>query len=174
MKTLRITLFAALVAAFFTGCVGPEGPAGTNGTNGYDGAPGVTGTNAVFASNPSDWSPAVASGYNFLIAGYNVSIITQDAINTGVVMVYFESGSGTWSPLPYTYPLSASNEQTLSFNYSLGLLTLQMQNSDNTVPVAPSSATNYNVVVIPTSVIKQHPGFNFKDYAMVKQLMNIK
>jgi len=173
MKTLRITLFAAAiaVASLFTGCGGATGPAGPQGDQGPS---GVTGQNAIFTSSPADWQPSTSgSGTNFLLASYTVNIITQDAINTGVVMVYYQASTGVWAPLPYTYPISTSStvEQTLTFNYSIGQLTLQMQNSDNSVPAGPNASYNYNVVVIPTSLLKQHPGTDLKDYSAVKQLM---
>lgn len=176
MKTLRITLFGAAIAlaASFSSCGGAQGPIGETGPQGPS---GVTGYSAAFISNSTDWAPPAvppASGANFLLAGYNVNILSQDAINTGVVMVYFEAGTGVWAPLPYTYPISTSSTvvQTLTFNYQVGLLTLQMQNSDNSPPSAPlAPTTNYNVVVIPTSVLKQHPGTNLKDYNAVSQLM---
>jgi hypothetical protein len=170
MKTLRITLFAALVAAFFTGCVGPEGPQGPAGYNGANGAPGVNGSYSTGVSNPTDWS--ASSG--FLIAGYNVSIIDSYADANGVVMVYFQTsgmGATQWAPLPDTYPVGAA-EQTFTFNYDVGLVTLQLQNSDGSTPTAPP-AFNFKVVVIPTAILKQHPGFNVKDYSMVKQLLRI-
>ena len=171
MKTLRITLFAAAIAmaTMFAGCGGAQGPQGDQGPQGPS---GVTGTNAAFISNPSDWTGVTTgSGFNYLLASYNVNIITQDAINTGVIMVYFEASTGVWAPLSYTYPISGSVEQTLTFNYQVGQLTLQIQNSDNSMPSAPAAAYNYNIVVIPTSLIKQHPGINLNDYNTVKQLM---
>ncbi len=176
MKTLRITLFAALVAAFFTGCVGPEGPTGPQGPAGYDGlngtngAPGVNGSYQTGISNPADWS---VSG-SFLIAGYNVAVVTANADANGVVMVYFQTsgmGATQWAPLPDTYPVGAA-EQTFTFNYDVGVVTLQLQNSDGTTPAAPPTF-NFKVVVIPTAILKQHPGFNVKDYSMVKQLLRI-
>jgi hypothetical protein len=171
MKTLRITLFAAAIAmtTMFAGCGGAQGPQGDQGPQGPS---GVTGTNAAFISNTSDWAgTTTGSGFNYMLASYTMPIITQDAINTGVVMVYFEATTGVWAPLAYTYPISGSVEQTLTFNYAVGILTLQIQNSDNSMPLAPASAYNYNCVVIPTSLIKQHPGINLKDYNTVKQLM---
>ena len=171
MKTLRITLFAAAIAmaTMFAGCGGAQGPQGEQGPQGPS---GVTGTNAVFPSNPADWQDIVTgSGFNYALATYSVPILTQDAINTGVVMVYFQASTGVWAPLSYTYPIATNVEQTLTFNYQVGQLTLQIQNSDNSVPAAPATTYDYNVVVIPTSVIKQHPGVNLKDYNTVKQLM---
>lgn len=173
MKTLRVTLFAAAIAAttLFAGCGGATGPQGATGPEGPQGPSGVTGVNASFTSNNGDWTATSASGYNYLLAGYTVNILTQDAINTGVVAVYFEATTGVWSPLPYTYPIGSGVEQTLTYNYAVNTLNLQMQNSDNSVPVAPSNPTIYNVVVIPTSVMKRHPGLNIKDYNAVTQVL---
>lgn len=173
MKTLKFTLAAVLIAAMFTACTkeGPVGPAGPAGATGPQGPSGVTGTYATFPSNPSDWSP---SG-SFLIAGYNATIIDQYVDANGVVMAYFQTsamGTNQWAPLPDTYPISNTVEQTLTYNYDINTFTLQMQNSDGTVPAAPAAFT-VKVVVIPTAVIKQHPNTNWKDYNVVKQIMNL-
>jgi hypothetical protein len=169
MKTLRVTLFAAALAVFFTGCVGPDGAQGPQGPQGPQ---GVNGNYSTGVSSPSDWS---ASG-TFLIAGYTVPIIDQYADANGVIMVYFQTssmGSTQWAPLPDTYPISSTVQQTFTFNYDINTVTLQMQNSDNSIPTVPA-AFNFKVVVIPTSVIKRHPGLNVKDYNMVSQLLNMK
>ncbi|HXP51811.1 MAG TPA: hypothetical protein VN922_17780 [Bacteroidia bacterium] len=166
MKTLRITLFTAALALFFTGCVGPEGQQGPPGPQ------GINGSYVVGTSSPADWQP---SG-SFLIASYTTSAISSNAVANGVIMVYFQTssmGSTQWAPLPDTYPLSSTVEQTFTFNYDVNTITLQMQNSDGSIPNAPA-AFNFKVVVIPTAVLKQHPGLNVKDYSMVSQLLNIK
>ena len=80
-------------------------------------------------------------------------------------------GSTQWAPLPDTYPVG-STEQSFTFNYDIGVVTLQIQNADGTIPTAPPTF-NFKVVVIPTAILKQHPGFNVKDYSMVKQLLRI-
>ena len=184
MKTLRITLFTAVVAlaaAVFTGCGGATGPAGPAGTDGIDGATGpqgpsgVTGTAFSFTVNNADWVASSASGYNFDIASYqNGSIgtyLTSNNIATGVVAVYFQTVSGgSWVPLSDTYPIATGVEQTMTYNYNVNSLTLQVQNSDNSVPVAPPSFT-INVVIIPTSLMKRHPGLNTKDYYEVMQVI---
>jgi hypothetical protein len=144
------------------------GPAGYNGANG---APGVNGSYQTGVSVPGNWT---VSG-SFIIAGYNATIIDAAADANGVVMVYFQTssmGSTQWAPLPDTYPVGSA-EQTFTFNYDIGVVTLQIQNSDGTIPTAPPTF-NFKVVVIPTAILKQHPGFNVKDYNMVKQLMKIK
>jgi hypothetical protein len=174
MKTLRITLAAAVIAALFTGCggaAGPEGPAGPTGAQGYQGVSGVTGTYAVGASNPADWQ---VSG-SFIYASYSVSIITANADANGVIAVYFQTAAQTatdWAPLPDTYP-SGGTETTLTYNYDIGTLVLQMQNANGVIPATPA-AFNFKVVVIPTAVIKQHPGLNTKDYREVMQMLNLR
>ena len=177
MKTLRITLFTAVVAlaaTLFTGCGGADGPAGATGPTGPYGQPGDYFT---FTSNTADWSPSVGSdGFNYEIAGYqngNIGTdLTASSIATGVVAVYFQTSSpnGPWVPLPATYPIGVGVEQTLTFNYNVNSLVLQIQNSDNSAPASPNPF-NVNVVVIPTAVIKQHPGLNTKDYYEVMQVL---
>jgi hypothetical protein len=172
MKTLRLTLAGVALAAMFTGCVGPAGPEGPQGNDGAQGPAGVNGSYATSTSNPSDWTVSGA----FLIAGYNVSIVDANADANGVIMVYFQTSSMSatqWAPLPDTYPISGTVEQTFTFNYDVGIVTLQLQNSDGSTPSAPA-AFNFKVVVIPTSVLKQHPGLNTKDYEEVRQVMNLK
>ncbi|MGP8216742.1 MAG: hypothetical protein ACLQQ4_14350 [Bacteroidia bacterium] len=184
MKTLRITLFTAIVAAFFAGCAGPEGPEGPQGLQGQQGPAGtsaVTGANESSTCVPGDWSADTVSSTVYLVAGFNVPIITYSVVDSGagVVMVYFQSSSGSWAPLPFSGPVRSTSSvvQTTTFSYdyntvsNVGQLLLQIQNSNNTLPAAPATF-NFNVVVIPTSVIKKHPGFNFNDYNMVKQLLS--
>lgn len=171
MKTLKFTLAAVLVAAMFTACVGPKGDPGVPGATGPQGPSGVTGSYATFTSNTSDWSPS--GGY--LIAGYNAPLIDQYVVANGVVMAYFQTSGMTstqWAPLPDTYPIGGGVEQTFTFNYTVSTFTMQLQNSDGTVPAAPA-AFNVKVVVIPTAVIKQHPNANWKDYNVVKQIMHL-
>jgi len=169
MKTLRITLLttvAALFATLFTGCGGAAGPAGAAGPTGPQGPYGLAGSAYAGTSNPGDWT----ASSSFMIATYPIPAIDANAVANAVVVVYFESTAGNWAPLAYTYPLGGGVEQTLSFNYIVGYVTLQLQNSDGSLPAAPV-AFNFKVVVIPTAVIKQHPGLNTKDYYEVMQVM---
>ena len=178
MKTLRITLLmavAALFATLFTGCGGPAGPAGATGPTGPVGPYGQPGSYFSFTVNTSDWGASSAGGYNFNIAAYqNGSIgtdLTASSIASSVVAVYFQTQTnGPWVPLSDTYPIAIGVEQTMTYNYNVNSLILQIQNSDNSVPAAPA-AFNINVVVIPTAVIKQHPGLNTGDYYAVMQVL---
>ncbi len=168
MKTLRISLAAALFAALFTGCGGAQGPAGPQGDQGPS---GVTGNYTVGTTNINNW---LTSG-SFIYESFNVSIIDNYVDANGIVAVYFQTAAQTatdWAPLPDTYP-SGSTETTLTYNYDIGTLTLQMQNADGSTPAAPANF-NFKVVVIPTAVIKQHPGLNTKDYHEVMQVLNLR
>jgi hypothetical protein len=169
MKTLKISLFVVSIAVIFAGCVGPEGPQGPQGPS------GVTGTYGTDISNPADWQASISAPDTFLVAGYNVTFIDQYADANGVIMVYYQTSSMSstqWSPLPDTYPISPTVQQTFTFTYDIGNVTLQLENSNGSKPATPP-AFNFKVVVIPTAVIKQHPGLNIKDYQMVSQVLRL-
>jgi len=176
MKTLRITLLMAAVAlstTLFSGCGGATGPAGATGPTGPYGQPGDY---FSFTVNQTDWSQSTTgTGYNFQIAAYSGGSVANDltasSIASGVVAVYFQTvASGPWVPLSDTYPIAVGVEQTMTYNYNVNSLILQIQNSDNSIPAAPT-AFNINVVIIPTAIIKQHPGLNTGDYTEVMQVL---
>jgi hypothetical protein len=181
MKTLRFLLGMAMVAITFSleQCAkGDPGAPGSQGPTGLTGAPGVNGSVLLFTSNVADWMPTPVSGYNFDIAAYTDTAINANAAANGVVAVYIQSGS-SWVPLPYTYPYQVGGPatQTMTYNYSAYTsgpnLALQTQNSDNTTTnLQPLAAFNVKVVVIPTAIMKQHPGLNPRDYASVMQALN--
>jgi len=180
MKTLRLLLGMALIAVTFSleQCAkGDPGAPGATGATGPQGPSGVTGTSASFTSNVADWGLTAAGGYNFGLAAYTASLIDANAVANGVVAVYIQAGS-SWVPLPFSYPYSSSVNatQTMTYTYNsnaTGNLVLQTQNSDNTTTnLIPLAAFNVKVVVIPTAIMKQHPGLNTRDYASVMQVLN--
>ena len=170
MKVLRTALLTIITASVFTACEqipGPQGPVGLQGN------PGVTGTSAFYNVPYYSWVP----DSTIMLKSRNDTalIVTQNAINNGVIQVYIETDSNTFMPLPYTYPINDTVTQTLTYSYTLDNITLEMQNSKG-LPKLPVFGQNYTykAVVIPTALLKQHPGFNIKDYNMVKQLLDLK
>lgn len=102
----------ALLLVLITSCKGPEGPqgpagatgaTGAAGTAGAAGATGPTGASGVSASVPyTDWKPIDVGGNffkypdNTLVTSSPTSttnvLLTQDAINKGLVYIYYKFG----------------------------------------------------------------------------------
>ena len=170
MKTKK-TLFAAilLLGIGLTNCTKPEkGEKGEMGTAGLNGNANVTTANLTVSSwnwdATNQWSTASWS---------SVSILTQDAVDNGAVMLY-EGTAGDWLAMPYTLGLGMSSNMTISANFEYGLnsITVYKSFSDGSNP-SPSS-TQFKLVCIPTRSMQLHPEVNVKNYAQVKSAFNLK
>lgn len=102
----------ALLLVLISSCKGPEGPAGpqgtpgTPGTTGPTGASGVTGPTGASGVSASviytDWKPIDVGGNFFKYPDNTVvtssptsttsTLLTQDAINKGLVYIYYKFG----------------------------------------------------------------------------------
>jgi hypothetical protein len=175
MKTLKLSIFAAIVAVALSGCAGKDGADGAPGAQGPAGNANVS--SIVFTVKSTDWATAGAS----IIASYNVSIIDPNTVNNGAVEAYyFDATTSQWAALPWTYnTVTANVTQTMEYSYwydntvPSGVLQLQLSNSDGTIPAAPSNFS-IKVVAIPVPVMKAHPNTNWKNYSEVKQVLNLR
>lgn len=98
MKYFAFILFGAL-ALTFTSCEkeGTAGPAGPSGSAGPAGPAGPAGDNANFAIGEYE---VAASEFQGGYAEFAVAEITEDVMESGVVMVYVLDGFGYWNHVP--------------------------------------------------------------------------
>ncbi len=145
------------------GDTGPAGPAGTNGTNGNA---NVKSTQvSVTAANWTYVSPAYQTTLAF-------SEITSDIINTGAVLVYMKTTTGTWSQLPFTYYPAASYSSTLKTESYVGNVMVVVTDSDLTQPTNPGSIT-FKIVAISSSMLAKHPGLDTRDFEKMKEFFQL-
>lgn len=98
------------------GAQGEQGPAGAQGENGLDGADGQTGTANVI------YSPWLDSGFNTPIASpvgsfsIDAPEITQEIIDSGIILVYGKDDGNVIYALPVTLH-NSSTDETYYFSF---------------------------------------------------------
>ncbi len=187
-KYTRMMLIIVSIAAttfIFSGCTkdGAAGPAGTAGANGSTGPTGSAGTNGTNGTNGKGGG---AKAFNFLVGANSWTAssggttvtgarqwyhqCTVDSIPTGsAVMVYWNNFSSYYG-LPFT-----NIDVEYGFEYSGNtLLTLTIQSaSGKTVLSAPTSALNFEVVVVAPGMKTHNTNVNYKNYSEVKKAFNL-
>ncbi len=102
MKTIKTTIAILAMAIFAVSCSKPEnginGKDGTNGTNGAVGQTGTTGTTGSANVIYSTWTniPLTAEG-TYFVGEVIVPQITQEILDRGLILVYFEISTGSFS-----------------------------------------------------------------------------
>lgn len=99
------------------------------------------------------------------------SLITQDIIDNGAVMVYKSNGNGGWIALPYTLPLNATYSSTYSFVLYDGGLTVWKTDTD--MLTLDPGTTTFKVVILSQQGLIQHPGLDLTDYKAVEKELNL-
>lgn len=99
------------------------------------------------------------------------SLITQDIIDNGAVMVYKSNGNGGWIALPYTLPLNATYSSTYSFVLYDGGLTVWKTDTD--MLTLDPGTTTFKVVILSQQGLIQHPGLDLTDYEAVEKELNL-
>ncbi|HXP49397.1 MAG TPA: hypothetical protein VN922_05560, partial [Bacteroidia bacterium] len=168
MKTTKLLIAASIaVATMFSSCSGPAGAAGPAGATGATGPAGNPNIAVGLGSIPSaSW----IQSSNVYYYQFNDAAITD--YNTNTVIVYVQgttSATADYFGLPVTNFLV--NNDAMSYSYNNGIITFYYVNTATTT-TPPSVALNVKVVVIPQSVIKQHPGLNTSDYHAVMAIVN--
>jgi hypothetical protein len=176
LKTKYVLLVLVIVFTFSCsedGAVGPQGSTGKDGQNGTNGLDGQDGTNGVDGQDgnanvmASDWfkpsSYILSTGFggiNLLEHDQAAPEITQEIIDTGVVLVYGKLNgyiSSVWPtdqvsllPITLTYSVSPANIDTFTALLSVGNIKIRFTNNNNTYS---SLGTNhfFRYVVIPSS-----------------------
>lgn len=151
-----ILIVAAAAALLFSGCAkdgatGPQGPAGANGTNGA--------ANISISFQVANFS-LVSSVYE---ANLSVPAITS-YVNCAV-MVYLSAASSIQFALPVSNYYQPGDE--FAFSFTNGAVTIYyFEGSVNHVEVSEA----VEIIVIPQSIMKKHPGINWNDINQVKAL----
>lgn len=157
-----------------TGETGPQGEAGPQGDAGPAGPPGTA--NVIY----SEWvalseletaSDTVLFGRNYMKYDIPASVLTQEIIEMGTVLVYFRI-SGTVVPLPATF--GGGNPIYITFSLlQPGEISVLSQNLDNTATgLNLSIETRYILIPGGATASKANPP-DFKDYYAVLEYYNI-
>lgn len=83
----------------------------------------------------TDWN----NGGTYYYISFTWAEITQDIVNNGTVLIYFQNGS-YWVALPSTFYFTGYSE-TWSFGYKLGGAEVDVIDSDGTLPGYPGTVT---------------------------------
>jgi|WetSurMetagenome_2_1015567.scaffolds.fasta_scaffold75842_2 hypothetical protein len=143
-KISLLFLMSMFVLAFFDACKGGE-----------DGEDGETGTANVIYSDwiqlTGNWRDSTIRSDNYYVRHFNASDLTQEIIDSGVVMCYVKMG--TWiSPLPVT-DLVSDTYGMVTFADLLEpgkiIITALFSNSSTTASCLNTSAYFYRYIIIP-------------------------
>lgn len=167
MRRYSVTslLLCALVAGACTGDTGPTGPAGPEGPPGPEGPEGPPGTANVQYSDwfqPSSYAVDTVVGRATFTHDEAATAITQDILDTGVVLVFGKLEgytSSIWPDgqvglLPITVQWSGGVEQSdvWSANLSVGNVQIQFVNNTNFYTDI-STAHQFRYVIIPGGTV---------------------
>lgn len=155
------TVIAGLVIAIgltFTSCKkaekGDTGPAGANGNA------NVVGSNIITVSSWAAFS-------NVWEANISLSGITANVVDKGIVSVFIQYGPDWWA-LP-----DLNGKNSTQYGFGVGFVKLLNSNSDGSTPGNPGTQT-FRVVIVSPSNRLANPNVNWKNYAEVKKVLNLK
>jgi hypothetical protein len=172
--TTKFVLLALVMVFAFScaedGAVGPQGSAGqdgTNGTNGLDGSDGADGQDGNANVMSSDWftppSYTLSTGFGGIsLLDHNEAAtgITQEIIDTGVVLVYGKLNGYTstiWPtnqvsllPITLAYDQSPTNIDTWTAILSVGNIKIRFINNNNTYS-SIGTTHQFRYVIIPST-----------------------
>ncbi|MCD6019864.1 MAG: hypothetical protein K0S53_2985 [Bacteroidetes bacterium] len=162
---IKVMMAILAIAVAFTGCQKPEkGEAGTPGKDGNANVKSIT-------LNVTGWSWD-ATNYWRYSSWTNVSILSQDVIDGGAVMLYQKLSTGEYIALPITANLSSTVQEHDFFFYGTNTLKIIIEKSDLT-DLNPPGYT-YKLVCIPKAERVINPDVNMLDYREVKQAYSLK
>lgn len=157
-----------------TGGTGPQGPQGPEGPTGPQGPTGPAGPQGPTGSTGADGTMSVKSylliNKSVTLTGFTnfaIPAITQDIVDSGVVLAYFRTtgSTGAYYALPYS---EAGRTITLS-DFGVGYVNIKANFSQ--------SGLDFKIVVIPggsvTTLQVAHPNINFKNYSEVASALHI-
>lgn len=164
---IRYLLISAIAVMLVTSCKdGAEGPQGSEGPQGVQGAQGEKGdkgdpgvANVIY----SEWTGFVTTNWELVTEfGRQTRIyeiaepaITEDIMNTGVVLVYLKfGGAPSPRPLPYTgFVTTTAKDQHLWFRLATSAIAIVFHNlGDNLDPGSIGTSNQYRFVIIPGGV----------------------
>jgi len=141
MKTIKFLNYATFVLFLglaISSCEGPEGPAGPAGTDGTDGNANVISSDWFAAT----WTvPSTSAAFT-----HTAPEITQDVLDTGVIMVYMKT-SGHVYALPISF-MGDSNPKEYNFWADPGSVRIWFTAESS---YSPSSSKRFRYVIIPSN-----------------------
>jgi hypothetical protein len=151
------------------GDTGPQGPAGPQGPQGNNASFIKTNISVV------GWGTIFNDGTDFWYeANVTWSAITQSVKDNGVVMCYFDNGTGSWYAMPFS---ESGDGYTTSFGFSYGVGTLKFYVWGHDVSGPPSISTFNNlpvkIVIITQAGKLANPNVNYYKYEEVKKVFNL-
>lgn len=172
----RFLLSAVILAFVFavSGCLkGEQGPPGQDGQDGNANVRSQT-----ITITPDKWYHVGTAGEPD--EGYetvqNVSVITQDIVNDGAVLMYLSNNGSQWFALPFTFPSGVSStypySESWNFSYLLGQVVIDVQDTDFQT-VAPQSSVMIKVVAIASLNFKKNADVDWSDYKAVQDRFNL-
>ena len=123
-KFVFLPLFA--VALMLSACEGAEGPQGIAGPQGEQGDQGPTGRDGnanvrAFTVEFDERDAELSQDRTMALYGIETNVITQDIVDSGVVLGFVRPERGVWSAMPFSiaYDPGGNNsvDYTLEFNY---------------------------------------------------------
>jgi hypothetical protein len=166
MKTIKFLSILTTMAVTFYSC--SKGDTGATGPQGLAGANGVANISTTSITiSPAQWS------YNSLYYQWQYNFYTAIAYNSAVVG-YVVSGNGD-QVLPYeTSGIGDAIIYSMADNWFQSTPYVQFQYTDYTSPTTTASYDTYfYLVIIPPSIIKQHPNTNWENSTEVAQLPEV-
>jgi len=164
----KIILFAAFTA-LLSGCAkdgdpGAQGPAGNANVKSFS-----------FSTTPGSWitNGTVGQSNHAKYVEFSIPEITQDILDDGMVLVYWDLGTGI-NPLPTVLPLSSSVFMNMFTYSSLGKVEVDLQLSDLQTPNTTGVNWSYKVVVASGFNRITHPEIDWKNYNSVSSLFGTK
>jgi len=142
IKNFKYFLVALTIFAIYSGCkkdeiIGPAGPSGATGPTGPTGNANVSRKTIAI----SDWT----NTNNYWYADIVDTDITQDIVNNGVVLVYYEIASGQWASLPYQ---DTSTLLAYTYSYIYSQDNLHVRRTDFLLPTPNPSTQNFKIVIM--------------------------
>lgn len=161
---LKTIIAIVVIMATFTACQKPE--KGDAGTPGKDGNANVQSTSL----NVTGWTWD-ATNYWRYSSWTNVSLLTQDVIDGGAVMLYQKMSSGEYIALPISANVTSTVQEHDFFFYNVGTLKIIIENSDLSDP--NPAGYLYKLVCIPKAARIKNPNVNMLNYSEVKKAYDI-
>lgn len=153
-----------------TGSTGSQGPAGPEGPAGPQGPAGPTGPQGPAGADGANVQSYLLVNKSVTLTGFttfNVPAITQDIVDSGVILVYFRTTGSTtgYFALPYS---EVGRTITLS-DFGVGYVNVKANFSQG--------GLDFKVVIIPgtglTTLQVTHPGINLRNYNEVALALHV-
>lgn len=165
MKKVNLILLSILMFGLTISCSkeveGPQGPQGPAG-------PGASSTTFNVPGNA--WQ---GDGDGYFVTVTNINILTQDIVNNGAVLLYWNI-DGVWVPLPTSF-VEGSWTTHMFFSFSVSEIELVFQDDDGFTPNpgAEFGTTTFRVVAIPASGLAENPDLDKTNYEEVIKIFNL-